>query len=127
MKNDGITAFVKKNYVLIIIGICLVVILLFLSETFGDGKTDDTKKANDLESELELFLSGLKGVGECDVLLFYEKQQQSTFSSTLEEKLSGVAVLCEGGGDSGIKSMIIDILTRLLGLSGSRITINERK
>lgn len=127
MKADSITSFVKKNYFIIIVGICALVVLLFLSETFGGNQSENhLDESDNLEIKLERFLSKIKGVGECDVILYYKQELKSTFSSAEESMISGIAVICDGGDDSGIKSMLIDVLTRLFGISGSRIVINAK-
>ena len=126
MGMDKIFSYVRKNYFIIAIGICAVVILMFLSENFGASDSSVSKTKTDTESKLETFLGELQGVGFCDVLVFTESEKSSVFSSSEIEKIIGIAVICDGGGDVSVKAMIIDVLTRLFGISGSRISINER-
>jgi len=40
--------------------------------------------------------------------------------------ISGIAVICDGGNNSKVKSSIIEVLTRLFGLSGNRISVNAK-
>lgn len=128
MKSGYVTDFIKKNFLLIAVGIASVVLLLFLSETFGGtDEKNGISNSDSLESRVEEFLSSLCGVGECNVMIFFENEKTSSFSSVETEKISGIAVICAGGGDSTVKSTITDVLTRLFGLSGSRISINEIK
>lgn len=125
MKFNNISNFIRKNFFIIAIGISALVLLVFLSENFRDDRSS-IKNGDDLEVRLESFLTNLQGVGECDVIVFTETDSVSSFSATVSECISGIAVICEGGGDIAVKTMIIDILTRLFGISGSRISINAK-
>ena len=126
MKLNNIVAYIKNNFFIIAVGICAFVLLLFLSENFGSRDLESDSGSSELEVQLESFLSNLQGVGECDVMIFIENEKVSSFSSSVSEKISGIAVICTGGGNSGVKSMLIEVLTRLFGISGSRISINEK-
>lgn len=126
MKMSDITAYIRKNYFVIVIGVCALVLLMFLSENLVSDDSTDNSNSSDMETQLETFLSKLQGVGECDVIIFTETEKVSSFSSSVSETISGIAVVCSGGGNSSVKSMIIEVLTRLFGISGSRISINEK-
>ena len=107
-------------------GICACVVLIFLSENLSGLDSSSKKTEIDVETELESFLMKLQGVGDCDVILFTEEEKTSSYSSSYNQKITGIAVVCEGGGNSAVKSMILEVLTRLFGISGSRISINEK-
>ncbi len=123
--ND-ITDYIRKNFFVIAVGLCALVLLIFLSENFGSKESDRVVTGSDIEVRLESFLSQLQGVGGCDVIIFTENQKTSSFSSSEVETISGIAVVCDGGGNSAVKTMITEVLTGLFGVSGSRISINEK-
>ena len=55
-----------------------------------------------------------------------DSTSNSSFSTSVQEKISGIAVICDGGNNSKVKSSIIEVLTRLFGLSGNRISVNAK-
>ena len=127
MNKTDLFVFIKKNYSVIVIGICAVVLLFFLSEIFG-GTAGSTGTDNvSLECELETFLMNLEGVGRCEVMIYMDISSKTSYSSSVQEKISGIAVICDGGNNSSVKNSIIEVLTRLFGLSGNRISVNANR
>lgn len=131
MKTGDILKFIQKNSVLIISGIILLSVFIFLSKTLGstgsESSDSDSGYEEQLEIELSEFLSQLNGVGECRVMIIADKTQTSSYSSKTTYSVDGIAVICEGGGNASVKTRISEVLTRLFGISGSRISINEKQ
>ncbi len=126
MRINDVLAYIRKNYFIIAVGLCAVVVLIFLSENFGTDESSKRLNGADFESKLEKFLTELEGVGECDVIIFTENKKETSFSSSETENILGIAVVCDGGGQVGVKNMLVDILTRLFGISSSRISVNKK-
>ncbi|MBQ2881452.1 MAG: hypothetical protein IJE40_04230 [Clostridia bacterium] len=126
MKKNDLLVFIKKNYSVIVIGICAVVFLFFLSGILEGDKQSDENDVSSLAKELESFLMNLEGVGECKVMIYKDTPVKTSYSSSVQEKISGIAVICDGGNNSSVKNSIIEVLTRLFGLSGNRISINAK-
>ena len=127
MNKTDLFVFIKKNYSIIVIGICAVVLLFFLSEIFGGtGGVAETDNVT-LESELESFLMNLEGVGRCEVMIYMDTSSKTSYSAAVQTKISGIAVICDGGNNSSVKNAVIEVLTRLFGLSGNRISVNANK
>ena len=124
-KFDSVMAFIRNNFMIIAIGLAVVVLLLFASENFSGIEKSDKNSSSSLEVKLETFLSSLQGVGRCDVIIHTDKEKLSSFSSTSDETIKGIAVICDGGGNVSVKNAVTEILTRLFGISGSRISVNE--
>ena len=40
--------------------------------------------------------------------------------------IRGVAIVCEGGGSAGVKSIIIEMVSTVLGISGDKISISKK-
>lgn len=128
MKNERILNFIRKNFVPISIGIAAVVFLFFISESFGENSYNtEPEYGSDIELKIEGFLSSLNGVGECEVIVYGENKGRTSFTTNEERSISGIAVICDGGGDAHVKTAVIEILTRLFGISGSRISVNQKK
>lgn len=131
MKTGDIVNFIKKNSTIIISGIILLAVFLFISKALGStgSESDNTDLGYEeqLENELSEFISQLDGVGQCQVMIIADKTQTSSYSSKSTYSVNGIAVICEGGGNVAVKTRILEVLTRLFGISGSRISINEKQ
>ena len=125
LKLDSAMAFIRKNFTIIAIGLSVIVFLLFASENFSGSDKKDKSNSSSLEVKLESFLSSLQGVGNCEVIIHTDTEKLSSFSSSAEETIKGIAVICDGGGNVSVKNAVTEILTRLFGISGSRISVNE--
>ena len=125
LKLDSVMVFVRKNFILIAVGLCAVVLLYFMSANFSGAEDSSLEYSSELEIKLEAFLSSLQGVGSCDVIIFTNEAKSSSFASVKTESIGGIAVICDGGGDILVKNSVSEVLTRLFGISGSRISVNK--
>ncbi len=126
MNKNELFIFIKKNYSVIVIGICAIVLLFFLYGVFGGSQTANQNESSSLEESLEQFLMKLEGVGHCEVMIYMDSSTKTSYTSTVYNKISGIAIICDGGKNSSVKNSIIEILTRLFGLSGNRISVNAK-
>ncbi len=149
MKNKLLSFWKKlgKNRWLLLVGAIGAILLLLAPMT---AKTEEPVSAPDVESyrktlteELELLCEGVEGAGDCRVFLtlesgvraLYEKNRtgsgQSVASSGGEAlligyempRVTGVAVVAEGGGHEGVRYELSSLLSASLGISSARIHI----
>ena len=59
-------------------------------------------------------------------MIYMDSTTKSSYTSTVYNKISGIAVICDGGKNSSVKNSIIEVLTRLFGISGNRISVNAK-
>ncbi len=108
-----------------------------------------------LQKELEGTLSKMTGVGKCSVLITFSDGGETVYAcdedvSSSDEKIDtdrkyvlvssrseglvlkvytpmvlGVAVICEGGDSTRVKSDITEVLSRTLGISADSISVKK--
>ena len=105
-----------------------------------------------LAARLEELLSGVEGAGETRVMITLESSEETVYAldekrgeqqgyewshvildegngdSALVEttwlpEIRGVAVVCQGGGDTGVQARLTEMVSVLLGVSTNRISI----
>ena len=108
--------------IIILLGIGLLLVTLGgkknESETVTDGPTEEERLAE--------LCSSLSGVGRCQVYIAYEERRIS-YSSNTEKVIVGVAVLCEGGSNDGVKARLTALIDSLYGIGSNRIRIDQMK
>lgn len=153
------------------------IFLLFLIVCFYFSAKNDIKKEEqsvtssdeyvlETEKRLEEILSGVRGVGNCSVLItlesgveyvYAEEEKYSTDSTSSDSRtqtgenrqksyvttkasgtespvvvteiapsIKGVAVICDGGGSTAVKTVITEIISKALGISGDKIAIAQK-
>lgn len=153
------------------------IFLLFLIVCFYFSVKNDIKKeeqsvtssdeyVSETEKRLEEILSGVRGVGNCSVLItlesgveyvYAEEEKYSTDSTSSDSRtqtgenrqksyvttkasgteapvvvteiapsIKGVAVICDGGGSTAVKTVITEIISKALGISGDKIAIAQK-
>lgn len=109
----------KKNQwlILLLIGILLVVIAIPTSpDVETDYETSDWN-TSEMEARLENILSQMKGVGEVHTMITYRN----------EEKVEGVVVVAENGGDSIIVRKITEVVSALFHVDAHKIKVIASK
>ena len=145
--------------------VILVVLLLVAGSLFLDGngkkqgRSDATGDLNTyaetLRNELKDLLSGMEGVGKCDVFVTFSDGGETVYAC--DEELSssgdksdsdrqyvlissrseglvlkvyspavrGVAVICQGGDSTRVKNDVTEVLSRILGITPDRIAVKK--
>lgn len=99
-----------------------------------DGGTEYTNAAavaSDEELRLEEILSQMKGVGDTNVMITYQRIEEtdSVFSSSNNNKnlkVEGVIVASEGAGDIIIKNNIINAVATVFDIPASSVMVFEK-
>lgn len=110
LKDNGY----KIIAVLIIVGVILLTIDVFTNNK--DGRRQIVDGDGGTEVELISILSDIKGVGEVDVMVQYDG----------DEEISGVLVTAEGAENPIIKNNIVNAVMALFGLSASNVEVFEK-
>lgn len=148
----------------------LIVCLYFFQKNDMKKEEKNIVSSNEYVSEtekrLEEILSGVRGVGNCSVLItlesgveyvYAEEEKYSTDSTSSDSRtqtgenrqksyattkasgtespvvvteiapsIKGVAVICDGGGSTSVKSVITEVISKALGISGDKIAIAQK-
>ncbi len=110
LKDNGY----KIIAILIIIGVILLTIDVFSNNK--DGRRQIVDGDGGTEVELITILSDIKGVGEVDVMVQYNG----------EEDISGVLVTAEGAANPIVKNNIVNAVMALFGLPASNVEVFEK-
>lgn len=111
IKNFNKEALTKILTAIIIGSILLLTITIFTED--NDGRSQITSKKNSRESSLSSILSQVEGVGDVDVKVEYDK----------EEQVIGVMVAAEGGNYPLVKKNIIDGVSTLYNIPKSKVAV----
>ncbi len=165
----------SKTRIIVIVGICGMMLILFSELLPGSDKEESTVTAEksytestddyklELENELKSILSQIKGVGEIDVMITLDGTEEYVYAEeldtdtthdssktsdkyknkivmnenggsknalvkkTMKPKVSGVIIVCGGGGDLNLKERIIKAAGAVLDLSSDKICVECKK
>ncbi|MDO4745031.1 MAG: hypothetical protein Q4B18_00590 [Bacillota bacterium] len=106
--------FIKIFAALIIIGVLLLSFDVFT--TSKDGRRQIVDEDGGVEAELCLILSDIDGVGDVDVMLQYDNN----------EEITGAIVTASGAGDPVIKNNVINAVMALFNISAASVEVFEK-
>ena len=109
----------KKDITGVALVVALGLILIFLG---GKGDTPALESDGDLEEKISTACSGVEGVGECEVFLYFAP----TDAKGGEEVVS-VIVVCEGADSVEVKLRLTNMLSSFFGIGTNRIRIEKMK
>lgn len=124
--------FVKAAVIIGISAIILIMLTSFVDIAPADnGKTAEEYAAKTEDRLLEI-VSRISGVGEAEIFLtmdnggenvYLKNSDQKTVS--IEPKVRGVVVVCEGGDDPMVKSRVLEAVTKALSISSDKVCITK--
>lgn len=104
-----------------IISIIIIIAVLILSfdvfTTSKDGRRQIVDQDGGTESQLCMILSDIDGVGDVDVMLQYDKDDQIT----------GAIVTAEGAGDPVVKNDLINAVMAVFNISSASVEVFEKR
>ena len=107
----------KKSVALISLTLALGLILIFIG-----GRNDGVEIADvGIEERLSVACSGVDGVGECEVLVYY-----SSSGSRDGEKVESVIVICDGADSADVRLRLTEMLSSFFGIGSNRIRVEKR-
>jgi stage III sporulation protein AG len=130
MKND-------KAIKTITIGCLALFVLFFLSNGTNNraGSVPEppfSEYEKQLEEKLMTAISAISGVGELTVVVTLDSLSETVYAergnaiqTVITPRVRGVAVICEGGDNVIVKQKIIELVSRVLGISSTRISVTN--
>ena len=103
----------KKNVVLIALALALGLLLIFIGS--GEAKDGDGSSMG-IEERLSTACSGVEGVGECEVLIYYSDGGA----------VESVIVICDGADSVSVRLRLTEMLSSFFGIGTNRIRIEKR-
>ena len=121
--------------VLVIIGLSAVA-LIGISSFFGSSGSDGTGQikayAEETERRLLEIVSRIDGVGEAEIYLTMDNAGESVYMKnsdkktlSIEPRVRGVVVVCEGGDDPVVVSHVLEAVTKSLCISADKVCITK--
>lgn len=98
----------------------------------GTEYTEETALSTEEELRLEGILSQMKGVGDTNVMITYQRDDgaasvfNSSDSTKKNYKVEGVIVASEGAGDIVIRNNIINAVATLFDIPTSNVVVYEK-
>lgn len=110
----------RENALKIIVGLIMAAVILLSFDVFTqnkDGRRQIVDEDGGVESELCAILSDINGVGEVDVMLQYDAEDQVT----------GAIVTAQGAGNPVVKNNVIQAVMALFDISAGNVEVFEKK
>ena len=119
----------------LIIGAAAIAII-FLSSVIdifpSDGSRAIERYASQTESRLLDILSEIDGVGEAKIFLTMDNSGENVYlknsdkkTVSIEPKVRGVVIVCEGGDDPIVASRVLEAVTKALSLNSDKVCITK--
>ena len=121
--------------VAVIVGISAIALIFFSS--FVDLAPQDDEKltqryADQTEARLLDIISSIGGVGEARIFLTMDDSGENVYQKnsdaktvSIEPKVRGVVVVCDGGDDPVVRSRVLEAVTKALSISSDKVCITK--
>lgn len=120
----------KNKYVVIgLLGLLFLVFMMPTStmEEEGNVATVENVYEKELETQLKRVLSAMEGVGEVEVMITFEQQENSLFGTNESTgKVCGVLIVAQGAGNAVVEKRILDAVKALFDVEAHKISIVKR-
>ena len=110
----------KKELTLFFIALAIGLILIVLG---SKDKDVPTASSSDLESRIAEACSGVEGVGECSVYVYYS----DTDSRSGTDSVESIIVICEGADSAEVRLKLTKMLSAFFGIGTNRVQIEKMK
>lgn len=110
----------RENALKIIVILIMAAVILLSFDVFTqnkDGRRQIVDEDGGVESELCAILSDINGVGEVDVMLQYDAEDQVT----------GAIVTAQGAGNPVVKNNVIQAVMALFDITAGNVEVFEKK
>lgn len=118
----------------VIIGTAAVLLIGLTSfiDVSDNGKDHSDQYASKIEGHLLEIVSQISGVGEAKIFLTMDNDGENVYlkntdtkTVSIEPKVRGVVVVCEGGDDPLVVSRVLDAVTKSLNISSDKVCITK--
>ena len=120
--------------VAVIIGTAAVLLIGLSSfiDFSGSEKESSERYAAKTEAHLLEIISHINGVGEAKIFLTMDNSGENVYlkntdtkTKSIEPKVRGVVVVCDGGDDPLVVSRVLDAVTKSLNISSDKVCITK--
>ena len=103
----------------------IFVLLITVCTSFADAKKTNVSSKT-AEEQLEAICTAVTGGEKATVMVTYESVFEQNYwysEKNTEKKISGVAIVCNGGDNPNIRLKLHEIISSLFGLPSTRISV----
>ena len=121
--------------VAVIVGISAIALIVFSSFVNLAPSVDaklTQRYADNTEARLLDIISSIGGVGEARIFLTMDDSGENVYQKnsdaktvSIEPKVRGVVVVCDGGDDPVVKSRVLEAVTKALSISSDKVCITK--
>ena len=118
----------------VIIG-AAAILMIGLTSVFdftGNDNTNAEQYAERTEEQLHAIVSQISGVGEVKIFLTMDNSGENVYlkntdkkTASIEPKVRGVVVVCDGGDDPLVVSRVLDAVTKSLNIGSDKVCITK--
>ena len=121
----------KKNKYIVFVLLAILVLVIAIPTSTEDktGETivNENTSEREMEAQLKRVLSAMEGVGEVEVMITFETEENSLFGTTAGKgKVCGVVVVAEGAGNAVVETRISNAIKALFSIEAHKISIVKR-
>ena len=118
----------------VIIGTAAVLLIGLSSVIDFSGSAKDTSERYAAKTEAHLLeiISHISGVGEVKIFLTMDNGGENVYlkntdtkTKSIEPKVRGVVVVCDGGDDPLVVARVLDAVTKSLNISSDKVCITK--
>ena len=121
--------------VAVIIGICAILIIgasTFVSRYRSEKAQDVSSYAEKTEERLLEIVTQISGVGQAKIFLTMDNAGENVYlkntdkkTVSIEPKVRGVVVVCEGGDDPLVVARVMNAVTKALNISSDKVCVTK--
>ncbi|MBQ3266243.1 MAG: hypothetical protein IJH07_10760 [Ruminococcus sp.] len=120
--------------VAVIIGTAAILLIALSSVIDFDQSGNDQAEAYASRTEARLLeiVSQISGVGEAKIFLTMDNRGENVYlkntdtkTVSIEPKVRGVVIVCDGGDDPLVVSRVLDAVTKALNISSDKVCITK--
>ena len=124
--NEKLKQFAQSKW---FVPLVLFAFLLLAIPTFLEQDESKTVSEQTTESRVEALCNEMYGVKNAKVMISYETVVSAStfgFGSENTQKICGIAVVCDGGGDPNVQLRIHNMLSALFQIPSTKISVTGR-
>ena len=118
----------KKNKYIVFALLAVLVFVIAIPTSTEDKTGEITVSENDsgreMEVQLKHVLSAMEGVGEVEVMITFETEENSLFGTSAGNgRVCGVVVVAEGAGNAVVETRISNAIKALFSIDAHKIVV----
>lgn len=123
---------VKAAFIIGIAAILLIGLSTVIGRSKEDKAEDPSAYASRTEERLLEIVTQISGVGNAKIFLTMDNAGENVYlknsdkkTVSIEPKVRGVVIVCDGGDDPIVRSRVMDAVTKALNISSDKVCVTK--